>query len=51
MVGREVIDLTIGEKGIQYSFGIESGEFIESVEEMLELGLSNRLGDRICKAW
>lgn len=50
MVGREVVELNIGDKGLQYSCGVENLEFIESVEEMLEMGFSNRLGDRICKA-
>ena len=46
-----MLELSVGEKGLVYNYGSEWRTFIEQTEEMIELGLSAKLGDKILNAW
>jgi hypothetical protein len=50
VLGKVVLNLAVTDKGLEYLYGEESRAFIEQTDEMLELGLAVKLGDKLLKA-
>jgi hypothetical protein len=51
VVGRVVIELSIGENGMEYNTGTECRKFIEETGTMIELGYTAKLGEKILKSY
>lgn len=51
LVGKVVVELSIGEKGIEYNTGTECRKLIVETGAMIELGYTAKLGEKILKCY